>query len=313
MACRLPPKQCREIFVTTVIDGKQVAASVIDAVKTATAALEKNTGVKTGLAVVIVGDDPASHTYVGAKGRMAKECGFNSIQHTLPAETTQAELAKLVATLNEDASIHGILVQLPLPKHLNAEAIIQSIRPDKDVDGLHVVNAGKLATGDLATGLISCTPAGAMLVVRRVHGEDLSGLNAVVIGRSNLFGKPMAQLLLHANATVTTAHSRTKDLATVARNADILVAAVGRPEMVKADWVKPGATVIDVGINRIAAPERGEGKSRLVGDVAFAEAGEVAAVITPVPGGVGPMTIAMLMANTSIAAHRAAGQTPPKF
>ncbi|MBB5571486.1 bifunctional methylenetetrahydrofolate dehydrogenase/methenyltetrahydrofolate cyclohydrolase FolD [Rhizobium paranaense] len=299
--------------MTTVIDGKQVAASVIDAVKTATAALEKNTGVKTGLAVVIVGDDPASHTYVGAKGRMAKECGFNSIQHTLPAETTQAELAKLVATLNEDASIHGILVQLPLPKHLNAEAIIQSIRPDKDVDGLHVVNAGKLATGDLATGLISCTPAGAMLVVRRVHGEDLSGLNAVVIGRSNLFGKPMAQLLLHANATVTTAHSRTKDLATVARNADILVAAVGRPEMVKADWVKPGATVIDVGINRIAAPERGEGKSRLVGDVAFAEAGEVAAVITPVPGGVGPMTIAMLMANTSIAAHRAAGQTPPKF
>ncbi|MBB5575892.1 bifunctional methylenetetrahydrofolate dehydrogenase/methenyltetrahydrofolate cyclohydrolase FolD [Rhizobium paranaense] len=296
-----------------IIDGKQVAASVIDAVKTATAALEKNTGVKTGLAVVIVGDDPASHTYVGAKGRMAKECGFNSIQHTLPAETTQAELAKLVATLNEDASIHGILVQLPLPKHLNAEAIIQSIRPDKDVDGLHVVNAGKLATGDLATGLISCTPAGAMLLVRRVHGEDLSGLNAVVIGRSNLFGKPMAQLLLSANATVTTAHSRTKDLATVARNADILVAAVGRPEMVKADWVKPGATVIDVGINRIAAPERGEGKSRLVGDVAFAEAGEVAAVITPVPGGVGPMTIAMLMANTSIAAHRAAGQTPPKF
>ncbi|WP_028751235.1 bifunctional methylenetetrahydrofolate dehydrogenase/methenyltetrahydrofolate cyclohydrolase [Rhizobium leucaenae] len=299
--------------MTTVIDGKQVAASVIDAVRTATAALEKDTGVKTGLAVVIVGDDPASHTYVGAKGRMAKECGFNSIQHTLPAETTQGELAKLVQSLNEDASIHGILVQLPLPKHLNAEAIIQSIRPDKDVDGLNVVNAGKLATGDLATGLISCTPAGAMLLVRRVHGEDLSGLNAVVIGRSNLFGKPMAQLLLHANATVTTAHSRTKDLPAVARNADILVAAVGRPEMVKADWVKPGATVIDVGINRIDAPERGEGKSRLVGDVAFAEAGEVAAVITPVPGGVGPMTIAMLMANTSIAAHRAAGRTPPKF
>ncbi|WFU09535.1 bifunctional methylenetetrahydrofolate dehydrogenase/methenyltetrahydrofolate cyclohydrolase FolD [Rhizobium sp. CB3090] len=299
--------------MTTVIDGKQVAASVIDAVKTATAALEKNTGVKTGLAVVIVGDDPASHTYVGAKGRMAKECGFTSIQHTLPAETTQGELAKLVQSLNEDASIHGILVQLPLPKHLNAEAIIQSIRPDKDVDGLHVVNAGKLATGDFATGLISCTPAGAMLLVRRIHGEDLSGLNAVVIGRSNLFGKPMAQLLLAANATVTTAHSRTKDLATVARGADILVAAVGRPEMVKADWVKPGATVIDVGINRIAAPERGEGRSRLVGDVAFAEAAEVAAAITPVPGGVGPMTIAMLMANTAIAAHRAAGQTPPKF
>ncbi|MEZ2222470.1 bifunctional methylenetetrahydrofolate dehydrogenase/methenyltetrahydrofolate cyclohydrolase FolD [Rhizobium sp. RCC_161_2] len=299
--------------MTTVIDGKQVAASVIEAVKTATSALETDAGVKAGLAVVIVGDDPASHSYVTSKSRMAKECGFKSIQHTLPAETTQEELAKLVQSLNEDPSIHGILVQLPLPKHLNSEPIIQSIRPDKDVDGLHVVNAGKLATGDLATGLISCTPAGAMLLVRRIHGEDLSGLNAVVIGRSNLFGKPMAQLLLNANATVTTAHSRTKDLPSVARTADILVAAVGQPQMVKAEWIKPGATVIDVGINRIAAPERGEGKSRLVGDVAFAEASDVAAVITPVPGGVGPMTIAMLMANTVIAAHRAAGKPVPKF
>ncbi|NTH15275.1 bifunctional methylenetetrahydrofolate dehydrogenase/methenyltetrahydrofolate cyclohydrolase, partial [Agrobacterium rhizogenes] len=288
-------------------------ASVIEAVKTATSALERDTGTKAGLAVVIVGDDPASHSYVTSKSRMAKECGFKSIQHTLPAETTQEELAKLVQSLNEDPSIHGILVQLPLPKHLNSEPIIQSIRPEKDVDGLHVVNAGKLATGDLATGLISCTPAGAMLLVRRIHGEDLSGLSAVVIGRSNLFGKPMAQLLLNANATVTTAHSRTKDLATVARTADILVAAVGQPQMVKADWIKPGATVIDVGINRIAAPERGEGKSRLVGDVAFAEASDVAAVITPVPGGVGPMTIAMLMANTVIAAYRAAGKSAPKF
>ncbi|NTF85494.1 bifunctional methylenetetrahydrofolate dehydrogenase/methenyltetrahydrofolate cyclohydrolase FolD, partial [Agrobacterium rhizogenes] len=284
------------------IDGKQVAASVIEAVKTATSALERDTGTKAGLAVVIVGDDPASHSYVTSKSRMAKECGFKSIQHTLPAETTQEELAKLVQSLNEDPSIHGILVQLPLPKHLNSEPIIQSIRPEKDVDGLHVVNAGKLATGDLATGLISCTPAGAMLLVRRIHGEDLSGLNAVVIGRSNLFGKPMAQLLLNANATVTTAHSRTKDLPTIARTADILVAAVGQPQMVKADWIKPGATVIDVGVNRIAAPERGEGKTRLVGDVAFTEASDVAAVITPVPGGVGPMTIAMLMANTVIAA-----------
>ncbi|NTF66267.1 bifunctional methylenetetrahydrofolate dehydrogenase/methenyltetrahydrofolate cyclohydrolase FolD [Agrobacterium rhizogenes] len=297
----------------TVIDGKQVAASVIEAVKTATSALERDTGTKAGLAVVIVGDDPASHSYVTSKSRMAKECGFKSIQHTLPAETTQEELAKLVQSLNEDPSIHGILVQLPLPKHLNSEPIIQSIRPEKDVDGLHVVNAGKLATGDLATGLISCTPAGAMLLVRRIHGEDLSGLNAVVIGRSNLFGKPMAQLLLNANATVTTAHSRTKDLPTVARTADILVAAVGQPQMVKADWIKPGATVIDVGVNRIDAPERGEGKSRLVGDVAFAEASDVAAVITPVPGGVGPMTIAMLMANTVIAAYRAAGKSAPKF
>ncbi len=296
-----------------VIDGRQAAASVMEAVKAAATGLEQEARVKTGLAVVIVGDDPASHTYVGAKARMAKECGFNSIQHTLPSETTQEELAGLVAALNDDPMIHGILVQLPLPKHLNSDAIIQSIQPQKDVDGLHVVNAGKLATGDLATGLISCTPAGAMLLVRSIHGEDLSGLNAVVIGRSNLFGKPMAQLLLNANATVMTAHSRTKDLPSVARSADILVAAVGRPEMVKADWVKPGATVIDVGINRIDAPERGEGKSRLVGDVAYGEAADVAAAITPVPGGVGPMTIAMLMANTVIAAHRAAGKRPPKF
>jgi methylenetetrahydrofolate dehydrogenase (NADP+)/methenyltetrahydrofolate cyclohydrolase len=299
--------------VTTVIDGKQVAASVIQTVKSAASALEKQSGVKTGLAVVIVGDDPASHAYVNSKSRMAKECGFTSLQHTLPAATSQEELAALVAALNADPSIHGILVQLPLPKHLNSDAIIQSILPEKDVDGLHVVNAGKLATGDLATGLVSCTPAGAMVFVRRTHGEDLSGLNAVVIGRSNLFGKPMAQLLLNANATVTIAHSRTKNLAAVSRNADILVAAVGRPQMVKADWVKPGATVIDVGINRIDAPEKGEGKTRLVGDVAFNEVVKTAAVITPVPGGVGPMTIAMLMANTVIAAHRAAGQTPPEF
>nr|WP_205930359.1 bifunctional methylenetetrahydrofolate dehydrogenase/methenyltetrahydrofolate cyclohydrolase FolD [Rhizobium leguminosarum] len=299
--------------VTTVIDGKYVAASVIQTVKSATAALEKSSGVTTGLAVVIVGDDPASHAYVGSKGRMAKECGFKSVQHTLPAETKQEDLAALVATLNADPSIHGILVQLPLPKPLDSEAIIQSILPEKDVDGLSVVNAGKLATGDLKTGLVSCTPAGAMVFVRRTHGEDLSGLNAVVIGRSNLFGKPMAQLLLNANATVTIAHSRTKNLAEVCRNADILVAAVGRPEMVRADWVKPGATVIDVGINRVAAPERGEGKTRLVGDVAFEEVSAVASTITPVPGGVGPMTIAMLMANTVIAAHRTAGQTPPQF
>ncbi|MBX5008549.1 bifunctional methylenetetrahydrofolate dehydrogenase/methenyltetrahydrofolate cyclohydrolase FolD [Rhizobium lentis] len=299
--------------MATVIDGKNVAASVIQTVKSATAALEKMSGVTTGLAVIIVGDDPASHAYVGSKSRMAKECGFKSVQHTLPAETKQEELAALVATLNADPSIHGILVQLPLPKPLDSEPIIQSILPEKDVDGLSVVNAGKLATGDLKTGLVSCTPAGAMVFVRRTHGEDLSGLNAVVIGRSNLFGKPMAQLLLNANATVTIAHSRTKNLAEVCRNADILVAAVGRPEMVKADWVKPGATVIDVGINRVPAPEKGEGKTRLVGDVAFAEVSEVASTITPVPGGVGPMTIAMLMANTVIAAHRAAGQVPPQF
>ena len=299
--------------MAVVIDGKAKAASVTEAVRKSAEALEAEKRVKPGLAVVIVGNDPASHAYVNSKSKMAKQCGFNSVQHTLPEETTQADLLKLVRELNADASIHGILVQLPLPKHFNSDEIIQSILPEKDVDGLSVLNAGKLATGDLATGLISCTPAGAMLLVRGIHGDDLSGLNAVVIGRSNLFGKPMGQLLLNANATVTMAHSRTKDLAAVCKTADILVAAVGRAVMVKGDWVKSGATVIDVGINRIPAPEKGEGKSKLVGDVAFDEASAVAAAITPVPGGVGPMTIAMLMANTVIAAHRALGLTAPKF
>ncbi|XUM52569.1 bifunctional methylenetetrahydrofolate dehydrogenase/methenyltetrahydrofolate cyclohydrolase FolD (plasmid) [Rhizobium sp. YTU87027] len=295
------------------INGKAAAATVVQAVTQATKKLKKEGGVKTGLAVVIVGDDPASHTYVAAKSRIAKECGFSSVQHTLPEETSQQQLMDLVSALNEDDEIHGILVQLPLPKHLDSDAVVQSILPEKDVDGLNVVNAGKVATGDLETGLVSCTPAGAMVLVGRIHGSDLSGLKAVVIGRSNLFGKPMAQLLLHANATVTIAHSRTRDLASVCRGADILVAAVGRAEMVKVDWVKPGATVIDVGINRVAAPERGEGKSRLVGDVDFDAVIAIAGAITPVPGGVGPMTIAMLMANTAKAAWRAAGRQSPLF
>jgi methylenetetrahydrofolate dehydrogenase (NADP+)/methenyltetrahydrofolate cyclohydrolase len=299
--------------VATVINGTEIAASVTDKVKSAAAALKAETGVETGLAVIIVGNDPASHAYVGAKSRMAKECGFKSVQHTLPEETTQEELLALVSQLNQDPSIHGILVQLPLPRHLDSDPVIQSILPEKDVDGLHVVNAGKVATGDFDTGLISCTPAGAMVLIRTVHGEDLSGLNAVVIGRSNLFGKPMGQLLLARNATVTMAHSRTKDLAKICAKTDILGAAVGRPEMVKGDWVKPGATVIDVGINRVPAPEKGEGKSKLVGDCDFASCEKVAGAITPVPKGVGPMTIAMLMANTVIAAHRAAGKPIPKF
>ena len=299
--------------MTTVIDGKQAAASVIEAVTTAAATLEGETGRRPGLAVVIVGDDPASHAYVSSKSRMAKQCGFKSVQHTLPEETSQEALMALVAELNADPEIDGVLVQLPLPKHLDSDAIIQSILPEKDVDGLHVVNAGKLATGDAETGLVSCTPAGAMILVRQIRGRDLSGLNALVIGRSNLFGKPMAQLLLAANATVTIGHSKSRDLAALARNADILVAAVGRAEMVKADWVKPGATVIDVGINRVPAPEKGEGKTRLVGDVAFSECAPVAGAISPVPGGVGPMTIAMLMANTVIAAYRANGKPAPKF
>ena len=299
--------------MTTVIDGKQAAASVIEAVTTAAATLEGETGRRPGLAVVIVGDDPASHAYVSSKSRMAKQCGFKSVQHTLPEETSQETLMALVAELNADPEVDGVLVQLPLPKHLDSDAIIQSILPEKDVDGLHVFNAGKLATGDAETGLVSCTPAGAMILVRQIRGRDLSGLNALVIGRSNLFGKPMAQLLLAANATVTIGHSKSRDLAALARNADILVAAVGRAEMVKADWVKPGATVIDVGINRVPAPEKGEGKTRLVGDVAFSECAPVAGAISPVPGGVGPMTIAMLMANTVIAAYRANGKPAPKF
>ncbi|MCB1444605.1 MAG: bifunctional methylenetetrahydrofolate dehydrogenase/methenyltetrahydrofolate cyclohydrolase FolD [Rhizobiaceae bacterium] len=299
--------------MATIINGKDVAASVIDQIKSTTRELEASTGMQPGLAVILVGADPASQAYVGSKSKMAKECGFKSVQHTLPENTTQDELMKLVAELNADPSIHGVLVQLPLPKHLDSEPVIQSILPEKDVDGLHVVNAGKLATGDSDTGLISCTPAGALILVRTIRGDDLSGLDAVVIGRSNLFGKPMAQLLLSKNATVTTAHSRSKDLPGICARADILVAAVGRPEMVKADWVKPGATVIDVGINRVPAPEKGEGKTKLVGDCDYAACEPVAGAITPVPGGVGPMTIAMLMANTVIAAYRKAGKTAPSF
>jgi methylenetetrahydrofolate dehydrogenase (NADP+)/methenyltetrahydrofolate cyclohydrolase len=302
-----------EFPLATIINGKDVAASVIDQIKSATSELQASAGVQPGLAVVLVGADPASQAYVGSKSKMAKECGFKSVQHSLPEDTKQEDLMKLVAELNADPSIHGILVQLPLPKHLDSEPVIQSILPEKDVDGLHIVNAGKLATGDSETGLISCTPAGALILVRQIRGDDLSGLNAVVIGRSNLFGKPMGQLLLSKNATVTMAHSRSKDLPGICARADILVAAVGRPEMVKAEWVKPGATVIDVGINRVPAPEKGEGKSKLVGDVDYAVAEPVAGAITPVPGGVGPMTIAMLMANTVIAAYRKAGKKAPSF
>lgn len=299
--------------MATIINGKDVAASVIDQIKSSTSELEASSGVKPGLAVILVGEDPASQAYVGSKSKMAKECGFKSVQYSLPENTTQEALMTLLNSLNADASIHGILVQLPLPKHLDSEPVIQSILPEKDVDGLHVVNAGKLATGDSATGLISCTPAGALILVRQIRGDDLSGLNAVVIGRSNLFGKPMGQLLLSKNATVTMAHSRSKDLPGICAKADILVAAVGRPEMVKAEWVKPGATVIDVGINRVPAPEKGEGKSKLVGDCDYAVCEPVAGAITPVPGGVGPMTIAMLMANTVIAAYRKAGKKAPSF
>ena len=295
-----------------IIDGKTTAEDVIARVKQQTASLA-GSGVTPGLAVVIVGEDPASQVYVASKSRRAKECGFHSVQHSLPAETSEEALVALIGELNADAAIHGILVQLPLPEHVDAGRIIQAIAPEKDVDGFHFINVGKLGTGEVATAFVPCTPAGAMLMLERVRGKDLSGLNAVVVGRSNIVGKPMANLLLAANATVTIAHSRTKDLPGLARTADILVAAVGRPEMIRGDWVKPGATVIDVGINRIPAPEKGEGKTRLVGDVAFAEASANAGAITPVPGGVGPMTIAMLMANTLTSAYRAAGREPPAF
>ncbi len=295
------------------IDGKSVAADVVNKVKAMTADLVAKNGPQPGIAVVIVGEDPASQVYVASKSRTAKECGFLSVQHALPAETSEASLLKLIDDLNRDSSIHGILVQLPLPDHIDSGKVIQAIAPEKDVDGFHFINVGKLGTGELETAFVPCTPAGSMLLIERARGKDLSGLNAVVLGRSNIVGKPMANLLLAANCTVTVAHSRTKDLAALARTADILIAAVGRPQMVKGDWIKPGATVIDVGINRIPAPEKGEGKTRLVGDVDFAEAEKLAGAITPVPGGVGPMTIAMLMANTLVSAYLAAGLKRPSF
>ncbi|MBP0438545.1 bifunctional methylenetetrahydrofolate dehydrogenase/methenyltetrahydrofolate cyclohydrolase FolD [Tianweitania sediminis] len=294
-----------------IIDGKAAGEEVVAKVKERTAQLIAEAGVQPGLAVVIVGEDPASQVYVNSKSKKAKDCGFHSEQHTLPAETSEAELLALVEKLNADPKIHGILVQLPLPSQMDAGKVIQTIAPEKDVDGFHFNNVGRLGTGELDAAFVPCTPAGCMLLVEKIRGADLSGLSAVVIGRSNIVGKPMANLLLAANCTVTIAHSRTKDLPALARTADILVAAVGRPEMVKGDWVKPGATVIDVGINRVIAAE-GE-KAKLVGDVAFAEASEHAGAITPVPGGVGPMTIALLMANTLKSAYRAAGRKPPKF
>jgi methylenetetrahydrofolate dehydrogenase (NADP+)/methenyltetrahydrofolate cyclohydrolase len=299
--------------MTEIIDGQAVGDDVVAMVKALAADLLQAGGKQPGLAVVIVGEDPASQVYVASKSRKAKECGFHSLQHTLPADTSEAELLRIIAELNADPAINGILVQLPLPAHIDSGRVIQTIAPEKDVDGFHFINVGKLGTGELETAFVPCTPAGSMLLIERVRGKDLSGLNAVVVGRSNIVGKPMANLLLAANCTVTIAHSRTKDLPALARTADILVAAVGRPEMVKGDWVKPGATVIDVGISRVPAPDKGEGKTRLVGDVAYQEAVKVAGAITPVPGGVGPMTIAMLMANTVASAYLAAGRKRPVF
>lgn len=284
--------------MSKIIDGKAIAADVRGAVATAVATLTAAGGPKPGLAVVLVGENPASQVYVRSKGKATVEAGMESIEHRLADDVPEAELLALIETLNQSETVHGILVQLPLPKHIDEAKVIAAISPAKDVDGFHVSNVGALAIGQPV--LVPCTPLGSLHLIRGVHGHDLSGLNAVVLGRSNIVGKPMGQLLLGANATVTTAHSRTADLPGLCREADILVAAVGRPEMVQGDWVKPGATVIDVGINRLD-PTDSHPKGKLVGDVHYASAAEVAGAITPVPGGVGPMTIACLLVNTVMA------------
>jgi methylenetetrahydrofolate dehydrogenase (NADP+)/methenyltetrahydrofolate cyclohydrolase len=288
-----------------IIDGKAFAAALRGRIAEAVTALKKSHDLTPGLAVVLVGEDPASQVYVRSKGKQTQETGMNSFQHTLPAETSQEDLLALIATLNGDPQVHGILVQLPLPGQIDEQAVIDSIDPAKDVDGFHVVNAGRLATGGKA--MVPCTPLGCLMMLQDRLG-DLTGMEAVIVGRSNIVGKPMAQLLLGANCTVTVAHSRTRDLPGVCRRADILVAAVGRPQMIKGDWVKPGAAVVDVGINRI---DTGGDKPKLVGDVDFAGAHENAAAITPVPGGVGPMTIAVLLRNTVVAACRQASIADP--
>ena len=292
----------------TIIDGKAFAAKLRHRVAAGVASFVAITHRKPGLVVVLVGDDPASQVYVGSKKKATVEAGMKSFEHRLPATVSQQELIELVETLNADGAVDGILVQLPLPAHIDDKAVIAAIEPAKDVDGFHVVNAGRLAVGEDA--FVPCTPLGCLMLLKEYVG-DLSGKNAVVIGRSNIVGKPMAQLLLAENCTVTIAHSRTQDLPDVVRRADILVAAVGRAEMVTADWLKPGAVVIDVGINRLP-PQAGETKGRLVGDVAFDDALAHAGAITPVPGGVGPMTIACLLRNNLVAAHRRAGLEVPQ-
>ncbi len=289
------------------IDGKAKAEQLAASITAQTATLLGEHGIKPGLAVVIIGEDPASQVYVRNKKRRAEACGFHSVQHTLPGEVAQEEVLGLIDRLNHDDAIHGILVQLPLPKHLDEETITQSIAPHKDVDGFHFVNIGKLTAGHTADAFVPCTPAGCILMIEDELGPDFSGLNAVVIGRSNIVGKPMGALLLQRNATVTMTHSRTRDLPGVVRNSDIVIAAVGRPNMVRGDWIKPGAVVIDVGINRVEQEIDGEVKAKLTGDVDYDEVAEVAGAITPVPGGVGPMTITMLMFNTLRSARLAAG------
>jgi len=286
-----------------IIDGKAFAAGLRARIAEYAATFEQSAGRKAGLAVVLVGEDPASKVYVASKGKATLECGMASFEHKLPVDASEEQLLGTIAALNADPAVDGILVQLPLPAHLDEQKVIATISPDKDVDGFHVTNAGRLAVGQ--PGFVPCTPLGCLMLLKDRLGS-LSGKDAVVIGRSNIVGKPMAQLLLAESCTVTIAHSRTQDLPDVVRRADIVVAAVGRPEMVKGDWIKPGATVIDVGINRLP-PADGESKGRLVGDVDYAGAMAVAGAVTPVPGGVGPMTIAVLLRNALVAAHRNAG------
>lgn len=290
------------------IDGKAFAEKLRGRVAEIAASFEARAHRKAGLAVVLVGDDPASHIYVRNKGKQTLECGMNSFEHLLPETTPEADLLALVEKLNADPAVDGILVQLPLPDHMDEQKVIAAIDPDKDVDGFHVINSGRLSVG--LPGFVPCTPLGCLMLLKDRLGS-LSGLDAVVIGRSNIVGKPMAALLLAESCTVTIAHSRTRNLPEVVRRADIVVAAVGRAEMVKGDWIKPGATVIDVGINRLP-PTEDKPKGRLVGDVDYAEASKVAGAITPVPGGVGPMTIAVLLRNTVVAAHRNAGLDLPE-
>jgi len=290
------------------IDGKAAAARLRAAIGAAAAALKARHGVQPGLAAVLVGDDPASEIYVRSKTKATKEAGLNGFEHRLPAATSEAALLDLVRQLNADDKVDGILVQLPLPKQIDAQKVIAAIDPAKDVDGFHVQNVGRLWSG--GESLVPCTPYGCLILLRETLGANLAGAEAIVLGRSNIVGKPLTALLLGENCTVTIAHSRTRDLPDVARRADILIAAIGRAEMVKASWIKPGATVIDVGINRVPGAD---GKSRLVGDVAFDEAKLVADAITPVPGGVGPMTIACLLRNTVVAACRRRGLAAPAF
>ena len=289
--------------MTKKIDGKAFAQGLRTRVGEAISVLQRDHGLTPGLAVVLVGEDPASQVYVRNKGKQTLEAGMNSYEHKLSEATSQEELLALISKLNDDPNVHGILVQLPLPSQIDSHAVINAIDPDKDVDGFHLINVGRLATG--APGLVPCTPLGCMMLLKD-ELKDMSGKNAVVVGRSNIVGKPMSSLLLAESCTVTTAHSRTQDLPGVCREADILVAAVGRPEMIPGDWIKPGATVIDVGINRV---DGDEGKTRLVGDVDYDSAQSVAGAITPVPGGVGPMTIACLLRNTVQAACAANGIT----